>query len=117
MLYARSVGLAAAFAATLSGPSLAEPLTGGEIKAFFQAGAFDTDVGSTFDFRSDGTFSVSNADGAGYAGTWTVDAEGLVKAKRKRAAKPDLFYIDKNAGSRTMVITAGRFKGRKFQLS
>ncbi len=113
----RSILLAAIFAATLSGTAIAETLTGSDVKALFQAGAFETDVGSTFDFRPDGTFSVSNADGTGYAGTWTVDAEGMVKAKRKRTAKPDLFYIEENAGSRTMVIISGRFKGRKFQLT
>jgi hypothetical protein len=117
MPYARSVVLAAALVATLSGPTSAEPMTGPEVKAFFQAGSFEAEIGSIFDFKADGTFSVTNSDGSGYMGTWTVDADGMINAKRKRAAKVDLFYIDENAGSRTLVFTAGRFKGQKFPLS
>lgn len=117
MSLARSTVLAAAIVATLSASALAEPMSGAEVEAFFKAGAFETEVGSNFDFRPDGSFSVRNSDGSRYAGTWTVDADGRITTKREHAAKDDKFYIEVNAGDRTLVFTSGRFKGRKFRLS
>lgn len=113
----RLSALVLAFVSAFSGVALAEPLTGSEVKAFFQAGPFEAEIGSTFDFRGDGTFTVANSDGSGYSGSWTVDPDGLIKSQRKRAAKPDLFFIDENAGTRTLVFTSGRFKGQKFPLT
>lgn len=79
-------------------------MSGAEVEAFFRAGAFETEVGSTFDFRPDGSFLVRNSD-------------GRITTKREYAVKDDKFYIEVNAGDRTLVFAAGRFKGRKFRLS
>lgn len=94
----------------------AEPMPTADVKAFFAAGGFAATAGSKFDFSKDGTFSIQHSSGS-EKGTYTIGADGVVTRLRNGAKKPDVFFIDLNAkGKKTIVYTAGQYKGKKFPL-
>jgi phosphate-selective porin len=116
MYLVRTLILAAALTATLSAASAADPMTGADVKTFFAAGKFKAAAGSVFGFNADGTFEIDHSNGS-ESGTWSVAADGTVTRQRDGASKPDVFYIDVNAkGKRTIIYTAGKYKGKKFPL-
>lgn len=113
--YTALVG-AALVAVTLASPLQAEPMSAAEVQAFFGAGGFSARAGSKFGFSADGTFSIEHSSGS-EKGTYTIGSDGVVTRMRTGSKKPDVFYIDVNAkGKKTIVYTAGQYKGKKFAL-
>ena len=95
----------------------ADPMPAAAVGDFLGAGSFKATAGSTFSFKSDGTFSISHGSSGSESGTYQILGDGSVSRLRDGAKSPDVFFIDVDAkGKKTLVYTAGKYKGKKFKL-